>query len=147
MKRGRGIFCAMLVAVLVPVMAVPAYAVEGGTTILNLESVLESLFIPDADFMTDMVEDIQSRFDKKFAGVASAVSYLRERFSDLHGYYDSEGIFKVTFPPGSFLYGISMNLLTPGKAVLAWVRFCITGFIVLFTVIVCYRKVIGLVKG
>jgi len=38
MKRGRGIFCAMLVAVLIPVMAIPAYAVEGGTTILNVSA-------------------------------------------------------------------------------------------------------------
>ena len=109
--------------------------------------VLKLLFVPGQEFFTNMISEIQTRFDAKFGGLLDTGAYLNSRFSGVRAYSGMDGLFTVTFPRESFLYGISANLIEPAADILFWMRLCMTGIFVLLTAIACYRLVIRLIQN
>ena len=98
------------------------------------------LFVPSEGFFANWQESISSRFNDRMGGVIGAFSYLNSRFAQLREYRDIYGIFEVAFPQGSFLHGIRFNALAPAREFFGWLRFALTGVLVLSTALVCYGK-------
>lgn len=117
-----------------------------GEGISYILSGLKYLFIPSKESFTSFRDDILTRFDKKFGSVFSALSYLNNRFRGLGAKRDLRETFKVTFPDNSFLRGLSIDFLSVAAPVLAFFRFCITGFVCLETALMCYNKAISMVN-
>jgi hypothetical protein len=117
-----------------------------GNAINSLLSGIKWLFVPSKESFSKFRDDILSSFDKKFGSVFSALNYLNTRFKNLSAKSDLPEIFKITFPKSSFLYGVSINLLSSPLPVLQFIRICMTGFCCLITAISCYHMVIGMVE-
>lgn len=107
---------------------------------------LKALFIPSPDAFTNFQNDISVRFEAKFGPVTAAFDYLGGRFKNLREYNDLPGVFKVTFPKNSILYGMSVNFLSVAAPVLAFIRLAMTGFCGLMTGLICYNKVIKMIN-
>lgn len=117
-----------------------------GSAVNYLLNALKYLFIPSKEFLSNFRDDILAKFDKKFGSVFSALNYLKERFKGLSAKKDLRDIFKVSYPPGTFMYGISIDFLAYASPVLEFFRFCVTGFLCYWTAMTCYNKVIGMVN-
>lgn len=117
-----------------------------GNAIGYLLSGIKWLFVPSKESFSNFRDDILTRFDKKFGSVFSALNYLNTRFGSLEAKSDLYDTFKITFPKESFLYGLSINLLSSPLPVLMFYKFCLTGLCCLVTALMCCQKVIAMVK-
>lgn len=151
----RRVLSVMLALLLLLVLCVPVSAASDDSNIIldaiggfftGLLDGLKSLFIPSKAYLQMFREDIAQRFDAKFSGISASIHYLRDRFGNLRGYRDLEGIFQVEFPQNSILHGISVDFLTSALPVWSFIRFCVTCFVALLTAMLCYRKIIALVN-
>ena len=98
------------------------------------------MFVPSQEFLQGWQEDISGRFNDRMGNIIGALSYISSQFAMLREYRDMRGIFEVRFPPQSFLYGIRMNILAPAREFISWLRFALTGVVVLMTALLCYGK-------
>lgn len=115
-----------------------------GNAIGFLLSGLKALFIPSKESFSKFRDDILTRYDDKFGSVFSALNYLKIRFGMLTAKSGLTESFKIIFPRGSFLYGISIDLLASPYDVIMFIRGCLTGFYCLSTGLICYHKVIAM---
>lgn len=115
-----------------------------GNAISFLLSGLKFLLIPSKESFSNFRDEILTTFDKKFGSVFSALNYLDARFQNLEAYSGLRNIFKITFPKGSFLYGVSINLIGDSIDFLIFIRVCLTGLCCLVTALICYHKVIAM---
>lgn len=111
-----------------------------------LLSGLKTLFIPSKESFSNFRDDILTTYDKKFGSVFSALDYLDTRFKGLEANDKYLEPFNITFPKGSFLSGLTVNLIENTMPVFSFIRVCMTGLCCLVTALICYRKVIAMVN-
>jgi hypothetical protein len=111
---------------------------------------LKDLFIPDADFFDAFNADIQNAIDRKTGGLASYFQSVTDQFSGLQtGHLTND---KLDFEmPDNILYpgykGTKVNLLGGLGGFVTWFRPIFSAFMVVSTIVLCYRKTISLFKG
>lgn len=111
---------------------------------------LKSLFIPDDNFFASFNADIQSAIDRKTGGLATYFSNITNEFNRLQNSHSTNNALTLKMPD-NHLYngyrGVSVNLLGGIDSFSVWFRGLFSAFMVITTIILCYRRVISLFKG
>ena len=105
------------------------------------------LFIPSEGFLLSWQQEISGRFNERMGNIIQALGYIGSRFSNLQGYSNLDRYFEVDFPAGTFLHGMRVNLLTPARGFLGWLRMALTGVVVLLTALGVYSRVKSILRG
>lgn len=110
----------------------------------SLANAFISLFVPSDDFFSSYFEEIRSSASVKMGGLLSLYNAMLDAFQSLNG--DTPTL-KLEIPenrlfPSSPL--ISVNILENASTYVLWVKRFLTGFVVLFTAVVCYRRLVTL---
>lgn len=153
MKKLSAVFLAVILVFSFPLTA---YAADGddsgllGGLVDGFLNGLKGLFIPDEDFFTAFNADITAAIDRKTGGLATYFGSLTAEFNQLQNSGKSNDTLKITLPD-NLLYkgykGTSANLLGGIDSFAVWFRGLFSAFMVIGTVVICYRKVIALFKG
>ena len=109
-----------------------------------LKDAFIGLFVPREGFFADYFKDIQSVASVKMGGLLSLYNAMLGAFQSLNGDTPSM-IFEI--PANSmFPYSplVTFDVLGRVRPYVAWVKGFLTGCVVLFTAVVCYRRLVTL---
>jgi len=110
---------------------------------------LQSLFVPSPDFFDSFRTDIQDAIYDRFC---CAIIYFRDitdQFSTLQSDRAINSALMIDIPANQLFYGqqaISGNLIGGLGDFGSWFRGITSAFMVVVTVILCYRKVIAMLR-
>lgn len=111
---------------------------------------LKDLFIPSDDFFASFNGDISQAIDRKTGGLVFSFKAVTDEFNQLQSGGQTNNTLKLTMPD-NILYsgykGTSVNLLGGIGDFATWFRGLFSAFMVVSTIILCYRKVVALFKG
>lgn len=102
---------------------------------------LGRLFVPEANYFYDQLNDINGLINSRFGGFADLFLILHDFLENLKLASSRSLVFSV---PDGFLFagykGISVDLFSSAAPYLAFMRNFLNGCLVLYTVVVCYHK-------
>lgn len=96
---------------------------------------LIGLFVPPKDYYTGWFSEIRAAFEKKLGGMMDVINYIKTSLSNVSG--DASGL-------SIMVRGTKVDLLTYAQPLLTQLRLWLTGIVVVWTAIRCYKRLISL---
>lgn len=108
----------------------------------------KSIFIPSSDYFKNFFNEIKTAFESKLGGIGDLMHSLSDMFERLKN-TTSESSLVIHVPDNQFFpgyKGISVNVLEHVKPLINFVRGVFNSIIIVFTIIICYRKIVSIIK-
>lgn len=115
----------------------------------KLKALLISLFVPEDGYFTRWLKEIKEAFEEKTGGLSNVFEYVSDMFDDLKSTDFTDSSIKMKVPDNLFFpgyKGITVDLLGAVGPLLRWVRGVFNAIMVLFTLIICYRRLIAIIR-
>lgn len=112
----------------------------------KLKDFFIGLFVPEDGYFQKWYQSLKAAVDEKLSGVSSLYNGLTSFFDSLSG--SSETI-RFEIPANHFFTGspaISADIFENLSSVISFIRGVLTGAVVLFTAIICYRKLVTIFR-
>ena len=109
---------------------------------------IKGLFIPSADYFKNFFDEIKSAFDKKLGGLSDLLGSLGSSFESLKN-STAKTTLTIKMPDNQLFAGykgITVDVLKYVGPVLSFIRGLFNAILVVSTIIICYRKLIAVVK-
>lgn len=115
----------------------------------TLIDTLKGLFVPSGDYFQNFFNEIKADFDKKLGGISDFINSITGAFSSLKN-FDGDSRLVLRFPDNQFFQGydgISVDVLAPVSSMIGFVRGIFNAILIIFTTIICYRRLIVAIRG
>lgn len=110
----------------------------------------KDLIIPPPDYFKNWFEEVKTKFSEKMGSLATFFDSIGGIFDGLKSKSYEKSKVMFTVPDNSIFMGYkgtSVDLLGFASSWLSWLRTIFNGILVLFTGLICYRKLIALIRG
>ncbi len=109
----------------------------------KLVEVITDLFVPDPDYLKKWVEEIREAFESKVGGLTGLVDGFRDYFERLQSADHTDSPLKFVIPAGLYApgsKGFTVDLIVYSQGLFNWIRSILNACIVIYTAIMCWRK-------
>lgn len=115
----------------------------------GLLEILKKAFVPSEDFFQKFYKEISDAFNAKMGNIPEFFEALKKCFETFQS--DTEGDFHLWFdvPNNQFFAGyagIKVDLLAKAAPLFSWLKTIFTVTLIIFTIVICYRKLIDLFR-
>ncbi len=107
------------------------------------------LFVPEDGYFQSWFQAIKSAFESKIGGLSIVFASISDAFNRLSTATETDSQLVFTVPDNSLwngFNGISVDFLVSARPYMRWIRPVFNGIILIFTVVLCYRKLITIIK-
>lgn len=114
----------------------------------KLLELFKSIFIPSQDYFKNFFSDIKTAFENKLGGIGDVLDSINDMFIILKN-VDSESELFITIPDNQLFMGykgLKVNALYNIKPLTNFIRGVFNSILIVFTVIICYKKVVSIIK-
>lgn len=109
---------------------------------------LKSIFIPSPDYFQNFFNEIKTAFENKLGGIGELLGAVSNMFDSLKN-VDSESSLTISIPDNQFYNGykgLEVDAFQHIKPLMFYVRGILNSILVVFTVVICYKKIVSIIK-
>ena len=115
----------------------------------KLRAFFIGLFVPDDGYFQSWFEEVKAAFEVRMGGLSILFADITASFNRLSTSTEHESVLEFTLPKNSLWNGFSgqtVDFMVSARPYASWLRLVLNGIVLIFTVVICYKKLIIIIK-